>query len=290
MSTKIYDAYIFDKKYSIKQLDKLFLNIRKEISNLATESKTKFMIRKFVYFYDFLQIRGKDVVNENLSFFKENEEKSTRKHLKKIYTELLKENYHYIFLALDSYFDSLVKENKNNSFGDVNFDFRCHLQVFQIRGKLMAMYFGRDEFLDIILSHNFLSDYHYQNQTDKPNNISTEEWNQRYKDWDKAIGPDYIPINHGVTLNLFNDTFGFDFIRKTNLKEDFIPNKKDRALAIVDTMSDYPNPPNSDCTPSEWMKYLRSEEYINWKKGKIEEVEDKLIDFKLDDLINLIYN
>ena len=49
-----------------------------------------------------------------------------------------------------------------------------------------------------------IADYHYQNQTDEPDNISDAEWKRRAKDWDKAIGPDYIPLNHGMEFTLLD--------------------------------------------------------------------------------------
>ena len=60
--------------------------------------------------------------------------------------------------------------------------------------------------LDKIAQHDMKAawGYHYQNQCDKPDDISDEEWNKRESDWNTAIGPDYIPANHGLQVQLFN--------------------------------------------------------------------------------------
>ena len=42
-----------------------------------------------------------------------------------------------------------------------------------------------------------LEEYHYQNQTDKPDDISSRAWAQRRKDWDKAL-PTGVPSSDGM--------------------------------------------------------------------------------------------
>lgn len=288
MSTKIYDAFIFDKKYSILQLDNLFKDIRIEINAIAKEIKAEFIMRKFIGFYDLLQIRGVEYFKQLLENANENNKKSN-KQLKRIYESIISNNMAYLNISLNCYFDFLVKENKTNSYGDSDFNFKCMFQIFQIRGKLLAMYFGRNDFLNIILNHNFLSDYHYQNSSDRPSKITEKEWKQRYRDWDKAIGPDYIPINHGVSINLFNEEFGFGIIRKNDFKKEFIPSLEKRAKKIVDSMYGYPNAPSNDAPVSDWMRYLHSEEYLNWRNEKIEEIKPLLEDKSFDDWLNILF-
>ena len=66
------------------------------------------------------------------------------------------------------------------------------------------MYFGNTDIRRFIENHEMFEDYHYQNQCDKPDDISDEEWDKRESDWNDAIGPDYIPANHGWQVQLFN--------------------------------------------------------------------------------------
>lgn len=66
------------------------------------------------------------------------------------------------------------------------------------------MYFGNTDIRRFIENHEMFEDYHYQNQCDKPDDISDEEWDKRESDWNDAIGPDYIPANHGWQIRLFN--------------------------------------------------------------------------------------
>ena len=46
--------------------------------------------------------------------------------------------------------------------------------------------------------------FFYQNSTECPENISEKEWNYRLETWEKALAPDYIPINHGFQVQLFD--------------------------------------------------------------------------------------
>lgn len=48
-----------------------------------------------------------------------------------------------------------------------------------------------------------IRDYHYQNQVEKPEYISDEEWEQRRKDWDMVLTSG-IPSNDGLIVNLTN--------------------------------------------------------------------------------------
>lgn len=78
---------------------------------------------------------------------------------------------------------------------------------------IFAMFFGSYHYERLIMQNENFSDYHYQNQTDQPEDISDEEWEQRKKDWDEAIGPDYIPVNHGM-LFTFLDFESYDVEKK----------------------------------------------------------------------------
>ena len=48
-----------------------------------------------------------------------------------------------------------------------------------------------------------IKDYEYWNNTDKPDEISNREWNQREKDWDKALPGLGVPAQFGIVVNNF---------------------------------------------------------------------------------------
>ena len=58
-----------------------------------------------------------------------------------------------------------------------------------------------------------LEDYHYQNSTDKPTNISKADWNKRRRDWDIAM-PSGIPSKDGMVIKFdFTDHDRFELTR-----------------------------------------------------------------------------
>lgn len=54
-----------------------------------------------------------------------------------------------------------------------------------------------------------IEDYHYQNQTDKPDNISGYRWNKRSDDWDKCFRISSIPSVAGISIELMNTEMFF---------------------------------------------------------------------------------
>lgn len=71
----------------------------------------------------------------------------------------------------------------------INFNFTISL-IPEKNGYVYGYYFAdhQKEYFEMIKP--FVEDYHYQNQCDKPDNISNREWNNRRKKWDKLLGYD----------------------------------------------------------------------------------------------------
>ncbi len=60
----------------------------------------------------------------------------------------------------------------------------------------------KDEKYSEFVNKYGLCDYHYQNQTDRPNNISSREWNQRSKDWNTLCPK--APSDSGIVIDLLD--------------------------------------------------------------------------------------
>ena len=71
----------------------------------------------------------------------------------------------------------------------INFNFTISL-IPEKNGYVYGYYFAdhQKEYFEMI--EPFVEDYHYQNQCDKPDNISNREWNNRRKKWNKLLGYD----------------------------------------------------------------------------------------------------
>ena len=73
---------------------------------------------------------------------------------------------------------------------DVNFNFS--IVLFPHKEKIYGIYFTDFQEEDYKLICDMFDDYHYQDQCDRPEHISEEEWEERYKTWDEIIGYDTI--------------------------------------------------------------------------------------------------
>ncbi len=74
------------------------------------------------------------------------------------------------------------------------------LQFFGVPGKL----------LEPIKESLNLVDYHYQNQTDQPEDIFDEKWDQRRKDWDLLLPDIGIPRENGFVFDFDTFTLKYD--------------------------------------------------------------------------------
>lgn len=84
-----------------------------------------------------------------------------------------------------------------------------------------------------------LEEYHYQNQTDKPDDIPQRSWTQRKKDWDKALLTG-IPSSDGMVIKLLDaEKFTMPLLLKTKeikkLVMDKIPLRSVRIKKMTQT-------------------------------------------------------
>lgn len=102
-----------------------------------------------------------------------------------------------------------VRENyKETSYWskDPDFDFKVEVVFIPVKRKLLALYFGYNKkFLKIWEQHPLVKDYHYQNQTNRPQDISARQWLNRKKDWNLALPGPGIPSENGLTFILCSD-------------------------------------------------------------------------------------
>ncbi len=63
--------------------------------------------------------------------------------------------------------------------------------------------FARHELCEEIMKIEGIVDFHYQNQTDRPEEISEEDWEHRKEVWDRLFMGSSVPAETGLMLNLF---------------------------------------------------------------------------------------
>lgn len=265
MSTKIYNAYKFKENLSIKELNNTINLWRKMCKTIVEKEYAKIILRKYTSLIDMKLIYGDKKINELLELNKE------KPNMIQILTALKNEKYRELLFFIHMYYSDIINKESQSHIKNI---LTCKMTIHPLENKTIFMLFGNQNLINMIEQQDIVEDYHYQNQTDKPDEISEKEWNERCMDWNDAIGPDYIPINHGLSATLINkDDNEFSFLNQyttvNGISEDLFPTIKQRIQSVLD-MSEPPDAPNTT-KYSEWSKYTKSETYITWKSEKTKE-------------------
>lgn len=281
MSTKIFNAYICEENYSMYELSKKLQDLKYLIQESARAKRSAYVTREFVHHQDFLAIFGQGAAQrfyEELPLRQKEQKTLVEMNYLSIWKIVAYNPFDYKQLrnVIDNYFVEKAYEDGKSPYRiDSTLDFNASVVVIPTEDKLLLMYFGNSDFGDIVESQEWLSDYHYQNQTDRPLYISDEDWEERRQTWERAIGPDYTPINHGMQVELFSSGRGFLNLDPREYLEKDKPSLEERAKWLLDYMHDYPNPPEGPYSV-QWVKYLHSPEYLNWREERFNQLMKKL--------------
>lgn len=196
MSTKIYSAYKIKEGVNFTQLMQINYQIKEQIVTCFVNKVSLILATKV------------NKIMNNLEESKCNDKfsESVRALIERIinnkdYPHPEKNLYHRLYDDLKDSLKDMYGFNK------------AEIVYIPHNDDIFAMFFGSYEYETYVANNDNFTDYHYQNQSDKPDNITDEEWEQREKDWEEAIGPDYVPINHGM-LFTFLDHDSYDIERK----------------------------------------------------------------------------
>lgn len=155
--------------------------------------------------------------------------------------EIKKDFVKALYKKLD---ESLISKKKKKEFTIQDFACDFHNTVFQLNKNIVynvdicLFPYKKDVYImnysdyiynDIYNNLNF-EDYSYWNNTDKPDDISTREWNKRLKIWD-LLCPD-CPANNSLRYSpCFNEIENMAFLWKyDDLKEYFEKYNKEKRL------------------------------------------------------------
>lgn len=297
MSTKIYDAYKFDKKYNLSELNNIFDELRKECNTYALSLYSCELLKYFIYLKDLSEILEKE---DNKKYFN----KIIDPDYLKVFDYFKKGKMILAFTFVENIMRSEISDFCECNYYDY---FKANLCIYPIRGKILALYTGNKDIQNnVIKNQNYLLDYHYQNQTDRPENISKTEWNKRDNDWNKAIGPDYIPSQHGFQVSLVNK-LNLDFLNAISFIKNDINLEKysnmfnlcdsdfqdERAASISSRLNEntpfftelkekYPDKNN--------FQLYRTEEYKKFIKKTEAKIKSNLQKYTIKDIVSLLKN
>jgi len=258
MSTKIYTGFKFKDNDLIK-IHKHIMDFRQKADKIAKEELAKWYAKRISNVFDSLTL-NKNFTNEYMDNLKKYGILST------VHFELCERH----------------REIERTKQRDPEIDFSFVLSILPLKNKILGIYYGENEkIINAWMNSDFVLEYHYQNQSDRPKDISYEEWRQRKRDWDKALEYD-VPCMRG---------FMADIITKTNylyIEEDeiikYIPKFDERAIFFAKENLFYKklHEHSQTTTFNLFRNYSKTKEWMKTKQGKkslnneIKKVKSKL--------------
>lgn len=232
MSLGIYNAFIFDRNYTMEELTKMMDSLRKEVRKPIDDQLHKCVLEKFLYYYYLRENLDTDKILKMI--------KNEKDYNKKIWLRnTMKCQWKSLYKNIVLYVRSKVRNAMGDNLGqNISPDFRAILYLFAVEGKLLCIYGGNQNVVPVLEQQKYLKDFHYQNSKDRPKEISKEDWEERYRLWKKAIGPEYFCPDHGFMVNLYDtsiELFRPDF----PFYEESMPDYDDILFQLMDTL--YPD-------------------------------------------------
>jgi len=213
MSTKIYNGY----KININSFYEL-RNFYEKISPILEQQQLQEIGKRGAQIAciitDFAQFGL-----EYSSYFVKNKQNKT-------FTDQL---YYLIDEFLEEQYNNILKTDIRNP----QYDFSIRIAFIPLENKILSLFYSEyNAFEKHWLKFDEVEYYGYWNNTDRDEDCTEEEWNQRYLDWEKALpGIGYVP-EHAVYFDHLN--------KKPNLHLNYmiqnVPSDKKRAQEIAERL------------------------------------------------------
>jgi hypothetical protein len=163
MSTKIYNGFRFVPGTTLNDIYRYVAEFRKELQPLAEEKISREIVERAIRYLD-LQSLGLDESGEQGS------------PLFRAHTGVTEEER------------NIATEPYRNHPLDMKFEITIHLAGDKILGMHWT---SQRDFQDLWMAKPFILDYHYQNQTDPPDEVPEDEWQEREHDWCGIVFPGF---------------------------------------------------------------------------------------------------
>ena len=185
MSTKIYTGF----KLSISELSKLQSEIdllREKLKPVSINIFTSMICNRLIYEYDKKSINNsssfdtKLMLDDNILYLSTPMSDVDIPLLKKDYTRYdliryIRDSHHFI-------------EQHGKIFKVISQDPTLTIAFFPTNNDVLGIHYTDiSDYITYIKEMNTFEDYHYQDSTDRPSNITEEEWEQRRNDWDQVL-------------------------------------------------------------------------------------------------------
>ncbi len=125
-----------------------------------------------------------------------------------------------------------VDEIKKTGYRNPSVDFEFKVMIFPHKGEFYGTVFTeQSDWMKLLRSQKWVREYSYHDSTDDtPPGVSYEDYRKRGDVWSEILGPDMIPVNHGVEANL---TYLFHWIEWEWVEEELAKQTFDARLQEV---------------------------------------------------------
>lgn len=335
MSTKIYNGYKM-KKLSTSELFQFVAELKEILYDFFNKQYTKLFQEECEQMIDSLSYADYMKDFETIDKLLLDYEKDYRNDVKTIIhnadnnrifsIETARKNilgkYSWIGFTIREIIRSIASlAEVNHTIMNDDYYFRAEMVLFPIfRGYTLFLAYSDSfsQLLDEIISNKEnnpvctefinkygIEDYHYQNQTDKPDNISDYRWDKRSDDWNKCFGISSIPSVAGISIELMNTEMFF--LKRLTSKEKLdleFTSKEDRIkkMAKYKVLDEYyaEYKKNSNSEKSDYGVFLDAERAFREElknesseanlriKNKEEELKNVIIDIDKEVICNNI--
>lgn len=210
MSTKIYNGLIL-RDSSIEQALKHLVSIKSQCVDAAEKAAAKVCAREMAYSVDLAA--NLCVLGEQIQPFR------TWKLMEK--------------------FDLAKVSVLGKGVRNTEWDFTFNVCLIPANGNVLAIYSVESDlgYRDALLGVGF-KDYHFQTSTDRPEDISEDEWNSRRDAWNSALPGRSTPSAVGVTYSVVSwDDYSLVFYNP-NLIHAQIPTPEVRKKRVARRLSE----------------------------------------------------
>ena len=260
MSLKIVNGYAFKRNMTLLELNDRMIQMRCVFKDVMQEHYRRQLVNMIYLYEDMYQI-DKTFALEMLK---------NLGPMDKIWDE--KNTVLDIATNVNFNLRDRVEQSMYSSRQSPGFDYSAEIQLYPLPNKILFQFFGENWIEDILQKQEDIMDYHYQNQTDRPDDLSEEEWEQRYADWKEAM-PTWIPAKSGFGINLFlaNDIpIMMEDIFKKNDFQMYRKSMEKRLNAVVERYFTYPK-----FNGQNWDVFCE-DEYKVFKQTKAGEIKGKI--------------
>ena len=178
MSTKIYNGYKIPK--SLDVLQDFIIDFRNKAEEIVLNDLTKLTAEMTSY-------------NVDRFFFNSLKE-----------PELADSALQKVMRLIDDEYSKIKKTKQRNP----TYDFECEVSVLVPKESdkiLLLLFTEKQNIKSLFESYEFIEEYCYWNNSDKPNDISESDWKQREIDWNKALPGSGVPARNGLSFELIGE-------------------------------------------------------------------------------------